>query len=1167
VDALEDRTLPSGSAPVVFMPGDLIHLAGRHANPLAPPSPAGFGYSPTQIRHAYGFDQISFLTSSTDPNYYNEHAGAGQTIAIVDAYDDPGFVSSSNANFSSSDLAQFDQAFGLPDPPSFTKVGQTGSQTSLPGTDPNAMFGTDWESEIALDVEWAHAIAPQANIILVEANSASSSDLYTAVDYAKAHASVVSLSWGGGEYAGETADDLNHFLQSGVTYVVASGDQGAPAGYPSASPNVVSVGGTTLPLDSAGDYPGTTSSGEVGWSGSGGGISQFEALPSWQPSTYSNGTQTATANGRMNPDVAYDADPNTGFPVYDSFNYNNGNDLTLWEQFGGTSDAAPQWSGLFAIVNQGRQAAGEGLLNSSSTSQTLPLIYGLPSSDFHDITQGTSTGSPQYTAGTGYDQVTGRGSPIANHVVADLIGASVAPPPSVSQQASASPNPVAGKTTTLTVAATAPNSDPMTFTWSLVNGPASVSYSVNGTAGASSTTATFSAWGSYTFQVTIKDTTTGETTTSTMQQAVTVQQSPTSIVVSPTSATVPQNGTKQFTATEYDQFGKTMKTQPTFTWSLTDANPVGTINSSSGLYAAQSTAGIDTVQALAGSVSNTASVTVSSTPPPSVTQAASASPNPVTGKTTTLSVTATAPNNDPMTFTWSLFSGPAAVSYSVNGTASASSTIATFGAAGSYTFQVTIKDTTTGFTTTSKMQKAMTVTPMPTSIVVSPGSASVADKGTQQFTATERDQFGKALATQPSFTWSFVNANHLGSINASTGLYTAPSAGTGTDTVKATAGSVSNTATVTVTNGTLQYSSGQVPAPIWSGYETITNVTVPQDVTIADLAVKLNLSYVYDGDLYIYLVSPSGVATDLSYFEGTGANFSNTVFDSRASVPISSGNSPFASTYQPDGNLAAFNGKDAKGTWQLVVQDWGNYNGRINSWSLLIQQSSGSSTGPASAHATQLDPTNGTATALPGIGGESGSTSVATPAADQSATAPGTTPHTGFVGSAMVSSTGTRFVAGSVPTVPGATISPANTVIPWAAASVTSSATFAGAAVPATDRDGGDSPVTDNAALAVETVEQSLSTQKEGATPADLRSEAAMPVGWSESLSEAYFANLDDSAGSAAAVSAILGNADRISPRDMSAALAAVAVVLGGYGPAGLRPGHIVKRSRKPHDR
>jgi hypothetical protein len=237
VDALEDRTLPSG-VPGLFTT-DLLLLGGHHATPFAPPSPAGFGYTPAQIRHAYGFDQIGFLTSSTDPNYYNENAGAGQTIAIVDAYDDPAFVSSTAASYSSSDLAQFDQALGLPDPPSFTKVGQAGSPTNLPGTDPNAAlypYQPDWESEIALDVEWAHAIAPQANLLLVEANSANSSDLYPAVDYAKAHASVVSLSWGGGEYAGETADDLNHFLQSGVTFVVASGDQGAPAGYPAASP-------------------------------------------------------------------------------------------------------------------------------------------------------------------------------------------------------------------------------------------------------------------------------------------------------------------------------------------------------------------------------------------------------------------------------------------------------------------------------------------------------------------------------------------------------------------------------------------------------------------------------------------------------------------------------------------------------------------------------------------------------------------------------------------------------------------------------------------------------------------------------------------------------------------------------------------------------------------
>ena len=114
--------------------------------------------------------------------------GAGQTIAIVDFFDDPGFVNSTSPNFVNSDLARFDKFFGLPDPPSFTKVSETGSTTSLPAADPG------WALEESLDVEWAHVIAPAANIVLVEA----ATSLYTAEAYAATipNVSVVSNSWG-----------------------------------------------------------------------------------------------------------------------------------------------------------------------------------------------------------------------------------------------------------------------------------------------------------------------------------------------------------------------------------------------------------------------------------------------------------------------------------------------------------------------------------------------------------------------------------------------------------------------------------------------------------------------------------------------------------------------------------------------------------------------------------------------------------------------------------------------------------------------------------------------------------------------------------------------------------------------------------------------------------
>jgi hypothetical protein len=251
-------------------------------------------------------------------------------------------------------------------------------------------------------------MAPGANIVLVEANSSSLSDLFTAVQAANTlRANAVSMSWGGGEFSGENAYD-SYFTTPGVVYVNASGDSGAPVGYPGASPDVVAVGGTTLNLNSQNNI-----SSETGWSGSGGGISAYEPQPSYQ-----QGVVTQSTIRRTNPDVAYDANPSTGVPVYDSFDTS-----TPWGQWGGTSIAAPQWAALFALADQARAALGEGPLGST---QALSLLYGTYnssySSDFHDITSGASTGSPSYSAGPGYDLVTGLGSPIANQLVNVLAG-------------------------------------------------------------------------------------------------------------------------------------------------------------------------------------------------------------------------------------------------------------------------------------------------------------------------------------------------------------------------------------------------------------------------------------------------------------------------------------------------------------------------------------------------------------------------------------------------------------------------------------------------------------------------------------------------------------------------------------------------------------------------
>jgi hypothetical protein len=346
-------------------------------------------FTPLQIRHAYGFDRVGFLDAS---HSLVTGDGTGQTIAIVDAYDDPNIASN---------LATFDSTYGLGAPPSFTKVNQTGG-TSYP------LPSRSWAGEIALDVEYAHAAAPGANILLVEANDSSTTNLDASVQYAANHgATVISMSYGSDEYSGETSRD-SVFTHAGVTYTAASGDNGRPGFYPAYSQNVVAVGGTSLTLNSSGAY-----SSESGWSGSGGGISGVLtsiSTPETQPA-YQAGVVTQSTTRRTIPDLSFDADPNTGVYEYDTC---GGGGLY---PIGGTSVASPIMAGLVAVVNQGRSY----LFSRGSYNGTdfLNALYHLPQSDLVDIT----TGNNGYAAGAGYDLVTGRGSPIVDRFVSGMIGA------------------------------------------------------------------------------------------------------------------------------------------------------------------------------------------------------------------------------------------------------------------------------------------------------------------------------------------------------------------------------------------------------------------------------------------------------------------------------------------------------------------------------------------------------------------------------------------------------------------------------------------------------------------------------------------------------------------------------------------------------------------------
>ncbi len=344
-------------------PGDVAVSA--HTNHLillqlgvSPATPRGF--SPQVISGAYGLPWPSL--------------GGSGTIAIVDAYHYP---------TAAQDLSVFSSTFGLP--------AANFQQVSPPGVTPGLNCG--WSQEAALDIEWAHAMAPYAKIVLVEAKTNGFSDLLSAVDYAGKLVGTgggkgeVSMSWGGSEFPGETGYD-SHFTSPGVVYFAASGDSGGQTIWPGVSPNAVSAGGTTLAMS------GNTFIAETAWNGSGGGPSSYEPRPSYQ-----NVIQSIVGSHRGAPDFSFDANPSTGVAVYDTTSCSG---MSGWMVFGGTSVAAPSLAG---IVNRAGRF-------SPSTASELGTIYGTIgtgnyASDFRDITIGSAG---RNSARTGWDFVTGVGS-------------------------------------------------------------------------------------------------------------------------------------------------------------------------------------------------------------------------------------------------------------------------------------------------------------------------------------------------------------------------------------------------------------------------------------------------------------------------------------------------------------------------------------------------------------------------------------------------------------------------------------------------------------------------------------------------------------------------------------------------------------------------------------
>lgn len=306
-------------------------------------------------------------------NFNSNISGAGRKIAVVDAYYYPTALA---------DLQVFSSTFNLAEP---------NLEVVFPDGRPG--INSDWITESALDIQWAHAMAPDAEIMLISVADNSIQNLMNGVRYAVENgADVVSMSWGVSEFANEENYD-RYFAASDVAFVASAGDIAARPIYPSVSSLVLSVGGTRLNIDNNGELIS-----ETAWDESGGGPSRYISMPIWQRTF---GLQSLT-NGynRATPDVAFNADPDSGVSVYitDPFS-GEGN----WNVIGGTSLGAPAWAGIIASLGLNTTDVGRIMYDlAGRTGYTNP--YGC----FYDITSGSSG---EYRARVGYDLITGLGTP------------------------------------------------------------------------------------------------------------------------------------------------------------------------------------------------------------------------------------------------------------------------------------------------------------------------------------------------------------------------------------------------------------------------------------------------------------------------------------------------------------------------------------------------------------------------------------------------------------------------------------------------------------------------------------------------------------------------------------------------------------------------------------
>ena len=472
------------------------------ASSAAPPPTA---YGPAQFHTAYNLPTT---------------ASSQQTIAIVDAYDDPNIEA---------DLGTFSTNYGLSPCTTangcFKKVNQTGGTTYPP-------VNSGWALEVSLDVETAHAMCQNCKILLVEATSSSLANLGVAENEAVAlGANVISNSWGASEYSTEATDEARYFNHPGVAITASTGDNGYGVEFPASSRYVTAVGGTTLTLNAD-----NTWKSETAWSGSGSGCSAYIPKPAWQ--------SDPSCARRAVADVSADADPNTGAAVYDSVAYQG---VTGWFQVGGTSLAAPLIASVYALT--GNAAS----LNAGSAP------YGNPGA-LHDVTSGSNGncgGSYLCTAGAGYDGPTGLGTPNGIAAFGGSGGGSPPPPPPSDFSVGVSPSSSTVTVGTnavynVTIGATGGFSSTVNFSETGLPNALFAPASVTGAGSSVLTVGTTGVTpGTYPFTITGTSGTTTHTASGTLvvQAQAPPPQGNFSISVSPTSRTILPTSTTTYTVT------------------------------------------------------------------------------------------------------------------------------------------------------------------------------------------------------------------------------------------------------------------------------------------------------------------------------------------------------------------------------------------------------------------------------------------------------------------------------------------------------------------------------------------------------------------------------------------------------------------------------------------